>query len=159
MPLFRRCFVVSIIFFLATGCAGSPSPKERISPQTKDAQQLMKGYLFNVQKFDGINEEEAILLAKGEIIFRGEQNDYHLEHPEVSFNNNLAERMIRHHVILRNRSFQNRSEQGAAAHETLMSLLHTLRLQDKNPLTFLKKAYLKHRQGNPLPILRIASVG
>jgi transposase len=82
-----------------------------------------------------------------------------LEHPEISFNNNLAERMIRHHVILRNRSFQNRSHQGAAAHQTLMSLLHTLQLQDKNPLNFLKKAYLKHRQGNPLPILRIASVG
>lgn len=82
-----------------------------------------------------------------------------LEHPEISFNNNLAERMIRHHVILRNRSFQNRSQQGAAAHQTLMSLLHTLQLQDQNPLAFLKKAYLKHRQGNPLPLLRIASGG
>lgn len=81
-----------------------------------------------------------------------------LEHPEISFNNNLAERMIRHHVILRNRSFQNRSGQGAAAHQTLMSLLHTLQLQNKNPLAFLKKAYLKHRQGNALPILRIASI-
>jgi len=81
-----------------------------------------------------------------------------LEHPEISFNNNLAERMIRHHVILRNRSFQNRSQKGATAHQTLMSLLHTLQLQDKNPLTFLKKAYLKHRQGNPLPILKIASI-
>jgi hypothetical protein len=80
-----------------------------------------------------------------------------LEHPEISFNNNLAERMIRHHVILRNRSFQNRSQKGAAAHQTLMSLLHTLQLQDKNPLAFIRKAYLKHRQGNPFPILRIAS--
>ena len=82
-----------------------------------------------------------------------------LEHPEISFNNNLAERMIRHHVILRNRSFQNRSQEGASAHQTLMSLLHTLQFQDKNPLAFLKKAYLKHRQGNSLPILRIASAG
>mgnify|MGYP001609213039 CR=1 FL=1 len=82
-----------------------------------------------------------------------------LEHPEISFNNNLAERMIRHHVILRNRSFQNRSQKGAMAHQTLMSLLHTLQLQDKNPLTFLKKAYLKHRQGNSSPLLRIASIG
>ena len=80
-----------------------------------------------------------------------------LEHPGISFNNNLAERMIRHHVILRNRSFQNRSQKGASAHQTLMSLLHTLQLQDKNPLAFLKKAYLKHRRGNLLPILRIAS--
>jgi len=82
-----------------------------------------------------------------------------LENPGISFNNNLAERMIRHHVILRNRSFQNRSQNGAAAHQTLMSLLHTLELQNRDPLDFLKKAYLKHRQGNSLPILRIASAG
>ena len=82
-----------------------------------------------------------------------------LEHPEISFNNNLAERMIRRHVILRNRSFQNRSEKGARTHETLMSLLHTTMLQTREPLTFFKKAYLRHRQGNPRPILRIASVG
>ncbi len=45
----------------------------------------------------------------------------------------------------------------SSAHQTLMSPLHTLQLQDENPLAFLKKAYLKHRQGNPLPLLRIAS--
>lgn len=82
-----------------------------------------------------------------------------LENPEITFNNNLAERMIRHHVILRNRSFQNRSAKGASAHETLMSLLHTTTLQARDPYTFLKKAYLRHRQGNPLPILRFTSAG
>jgi len=76
-----------------------------------------------------------------------------LEIPEISFNNNLAERMIRPHVILRNRSFQNRSSQGAKAHETLMSLLHTLKLQGKDAIVFLQKAYLRHRQGNPRPLL------
>lgn len=76
-----------------------------------------------------------------------------LKHPDIPFHNNLAERMIRPHVILRNRSFQNRSGKGMNAHETLMSLLHTLKLQDKDPLRFLKKAYLKHRQGNLRPIL------
>ena len=78
-----------------------------------------------------------------------------LEHPEIPFNNNLAERMIRPHVILRNRSFQNRSSQGAKAHETLMSLLHTLRLQGQDPLSFFKEAYLRHRQGNLAPILSL----
>ena len=78
-----------------------------------------------------------------------------LEHPEVSFNNNLAERMIRHHVILRNRSFQSRSQKGAEAHQTLTSLLHTLELQGRNALGFFKDAYLKHRQGDPAPILSL----
>ena len=81
-----------------------------------------------------------------------------LEEPEVPADNNLAERMIRPHVIIRNRSFQNRSELGAKAHETMMSLLHTLRLQDKDPLAFFKKAVLRHSQGNPIPILSTASL-
>jgi hypothetical protein len=56
-----------------------------------------------------------------------------LEEPEVPADNNLAERIIRPHAIIRNRSFQNRSDRGAGAHEVMMSLLHTLRLQEKNP--------------------------
>ena len=78
-----------------------------------------------------------------------------LEFPDVPADNNLAERMIRHHVILRNRSFQNRSEKGARAHEILMSLLHTTKLQKLNPLTILKEAFLKHRQGTAHPILSL----
>jgi len=78
-----------------------------------------------------------------------------LEIPGIPFNNNLAERMIRPHVILRNRSFQNRSPEGAKAHEILMSLLHTLRLQNQDPLSFFKEAYLQHRQGNLAPILSL----
>lgn len=78
-----------------------------------------------------------------------------LEIPEIPFNNNLAERMIRPHVILRNRSFQNRSSQGAQAHEILMSLLHTLKLQGKDAIVFLQKAYLRHRQGNLRPVLSL----
>lgn len=78
-----------------------------------------------------------------------------LEEPEVPADNNLAERMIRPHVIIRNRSFQNRSDAGAKAHETLMSLLHTLRLQEKNPLEFFRTAILHHSQGNPTPLLSL----
>jgi transposase len=78
-----------------------------------------------------------------------------LEEPEVPADNNLAERMIRPHVIIRNRSFQNRSDKGAKAHEVLTSLLHTLRLQEKNPITFFKEAILRHSQGNLTPILSL----
>jgi len=76
-----------------------------------------------------------------------------LEEKNVSFNNNIAERMIRPNVIIRNRSYQNRSPSGAQAHEVLMSILQTLRLQRKEAIPFLKRAYLTHRQGNPTPLL------
>lgn len=78
-----------------------------------------------------------------------------LEESGVSFNNNLCERQIRHNVIVRNRSYQNRSQKGAHAYEVLMSLIQTLRLQKDSPVQFLKKAYLAHRQGNLVPLLSL----
>jgi transposase len=75
-----------------------------------------------------------------------------LEKPGLPYHNNLCERQIRHNVIIRNRSFQNRSPKGAKAHEVLMSLLQTFRLRREAPIPFLKKAYLSHRQGNPTPL-------
>ena len=78
-----------------------------------------------------------------------------LENPEVPADNNLAERMIRPHVIIRNRSFQNRSGEGARAHEVMMSLLQTLRLQEKDPLAFFRKAILHHSQGHQAPVLAL----
>lgn len=76
-----------------------------------------------------------------------------LDHPGLSSNNNAAERAIRGHVIIRNRSYQNRTEKGAEAHSTLTSLLRSLQLQGRDPLQELQRAYLHHRQGNPRPIL------
>jgi len=76
-----------------------------------------------------------------------------VEVPGVSPDNNHAERMIRPNVIFRKISFQNMSRKGADAHEVLMSLLQSLRLQGRTPETFFKTAYLKHRQGNLLPVL------
>ena len=78
-----------------------------------------------------------------------------LEIPGLPKDNNHAERMIRPNVIFRKISFQNMSSNGAHAHETLMSLLQTLRLQNKNPILFFKESYLKHRKGDLEPVLSI----
>jgi hypothetical protein len=80
-----------------------------------------------------------------------------LDVPGLPQDNNHAERMIRPNVIFRKISFQNMSRKGADAHEVLMSLLQTLRLQDKNAVDFFKTAYLHHRQGNPSPLLFLPS--
>lgn len=78
-----------------------------------------------------------------------------LEVPGLPQDNNHAERMIRPNVIFRKISFQNMSRKGADAHEVLMSLLQTLRLQNKNAVEFFKTSYLRHRQLNPVPILSL----
>ena len=80
-----------------------------------------------------------------------------LKDPSLAWNNNLAERMIRPNVIYRNRSFGNRSDRGAQAHGTIMSLMQTLRLQGKNVTEHLRTAFLKHRQGDPSPCLSLGS--
>ena len=76
-----------------------------------------------------------------------------LKDPTLAWNNNLAERMIRLNVIYRNRSFGNRSDRGAEAHGTIMSIMQTLRLQGKSVSENLRTAFLKHRQGDVSPCL------
>jgi transposase len=76
-----------------------------------------------------------------------------LEIDNVAWNNNLAERLIRPHVIYRNRSFGNRSQEGIRTHETLTSLIQTLLLQKRSVCESLKTAFIAHRQGEIKPLL------
>lgn len=78
-----------------------------------------------------------------------------LDVPGLPSHNNHAERMIRPHVIIRNRSFQNRTDRGADAHSTLSSLVNTLLLQKRNPLEEIQTAYPLHRRqvDRPAPII------
>ena len=80
-----------------------------------------------------------------------------LRDPSLPWHNNLAERMIRPNVIYRNRSFGNRSDRGAEAHGTIMSLMQTLRLQGQNVSENLRTAFLRHRQGFTAPYLSLGT--
>jgi len=71
----------------------------------------------------------------------------------LPWENNQAERLIRPNVILRNRSYQSRSPQGAATHSALMSLVQTLALQGRTVGETLKAAYLAHRHGDFTPVV------
>lgn len=75
-----------------------------------------------------------------------------LDVPGLSADNNHAERLIRPHVILRNRSYQSRSPTGAQTHAQLMSLVQTLQLQDRAVGETLREAYLRHRHGDFTPV-------
>jgi transposase len=76
-----------------------------------------------------------------------------LDVPGVPPDNNHAERAIRPHVILRNRSFQNRTDKGAHAHSVLTSLVQSLRLQKRSVIPGIASAYLAHRHGLVQPAL------
>jgi transposase len=76
-----------------------------------------------------------------------------LDKPEVPFDNNLAERMIRPAVIIRKNSQSNRSEQGAATQAILMSVYRTLRLRGHDPIQTIGQALRSYVQTGKLPPL------
>lgn len=63
-----------------------------------------------------------------------------LDFPEVCAHNNIAERLLRDNVIMRKITFGNRSfcGNGQRNHQVLMSLIQTARIQNLNPLNFLR---------------------
>jgi len=77
-----------------------------------------------------------------------------LDHPEVPYDNNTAERAIRPAVIIRKNSYANRSEAGADMQAVLMSIFRTLKQRGHNPLQTIVSAlrtYLITGQLPPLP--------
>jgi len=81
-----------------------------------------------------------------------------LDYPDVTFDNNLAERMIRPAVILRKISQSNRSEKGAAVQAVLMSVYRTLKLRGHDPLATITSALRTYLTDGHLPPLPIQSV-
>ena len=76
-----------------------------------------------------------------------------LQHPEVPFQNNFAERQIRPAVILRKNSQCNHSDKGAATQAVLMSIYRTLKLRGHNPTTTIANALKTYMATGELPPL------
>jgi transposase len=67
--------------------------------------------------------------------------------------NNAAERAVRPAVLWRKRSFGCWSEDGCRYVERLLTVTHTLRLQGRNVLDYLKQTLVAHRARLPAPRL------
>lgn len=76
-----------------------------------------------------------------------------LDHPEIAWENNFAERQIRPAVILRKNSQSNRSERGAATQAILMSVYRTLKLRGHNPIDVTTQALRTYVATGTLPPL------
>ncbi len=81
-----------------------------------------------------------------------------LDYPDVPFENNFAERMIRPAVIIRKNSLSNQSEKGAAVQSILMSIYRTLKLRGHNPIAVVVNALRTYVQTGTLPPLPEAIV-
>jgi len=82
-----------------------------------------------------------------------------LDHPDVPYENNHAERMIRPAVIIRKNSQSNRSDKGATTQAVLMSIYRTLKLRGHDPVATIAstlRIYLTTGQLPPLPVQSVA---
>ncbi|MFZ2253219.1 MAG: IS66 family transposase [Minisyncoccia bacterium] len=103
---------------------------------------------FSLNKADAIGQLRRLLSKELEPIkadkFRRKLLDRFdelvtcLDYKGISSHNNLVERLLRGSVIMRKITFGNRSDEGALNHEVIMSLIQTARLQNLNPLPFLR---------------------
>jgi transposase len=76
-----------------------------------------------------------------------------LLHPNVSADNNHAERQIRFAVIMRKNYFGNRSMRGAETQAILMSIFRTCHLRNIDPISTLADSVAAAiRSGSPLPV-------
>jgi transposase len=81
-----------------------------------------------------------------------------LDHPDVPYDNNGGERMIRPAVIIRKNSQSNRSDKGAATQAILMSIYRTLKLRGRDPLADVAAALRTYLTSGHLPPLPVQSV-
>jgi transposase len=70
--------------------------------------------------------------------------------------NNHAERLLRRGVLWRKRSFGSQSEDGCRFVERMLTVVQTLRLQERSVLAFLHDAIAAHRAAQPGPQLLAA---
>jgi transposase len=86
---------------------------------------------------------------------RRHQNDLFtfLDHPEVPFDNNAAERAIRPAVIIRKNSYGNRSQRGADCQAVLMSVFRTLKQRGHDPIQTIVDALATYLTTGQLPTL------
>ena len=62
----------------------TPAPNEKKKVDvTSEKFKIMHAYQFSVSKRDGVNEDEAIIIAQSDVIFRGYEKDYYLTRPRI----------------------------------------------------------------------------
>lgn len=81
-----------------------------------------------------------------------------LDHPDVPYDNNRGERMIRPAVIIRKNSQSNRSDKGATTQAVLMSVYRTLKLRGHDPVKTVASSLRTYLTSGQLPQIPVQSV-
>lgn len=81
-----------------------------------------------------------------------------LTEPDLPPTNNLAERCLRKPVLWRKGSFGTDSPDGSRFVERILTVVATLRAQDRDPLAYLVDAHEAFTAGRPAPSLLPAAL-
>lgn len=76
-----------------------------------------------------------------------------VDKPSHPLTNNLAERSLRHWVLLRKITFGSRTAQGSRVIALLASVIDTARLRQLNPWDFIARTVADRRKNQPAPLL------
>jgi hypothetical protein len=107
--------------------------------EKKERRKEVESSLQKLTKLDSQNKKTKTLIKR---IIKHQNNLLRfIDHPDVEYHNNRAERAIRPAVIFRKISFGNRTPQGAYNYAILASVLETCRLKSMNLKDFVQKVY------------------
>ena len=76
-----------------------------------------------------------------------------LEHPHLPLTNNIAERILRHWLILRRITHGTRTDQGSKTLAIMTSIFETCRLRNASPLRYVAQTIAARRKGLDVPPL------
>ncbi|UCH93786.1 MAG: IS66 family transposase [Candidatus Aminicenantes bacterium] len=114
---------------------GQEAKKIEDACQRAEAKRELKDRLKNLNQLDSQNQKTNTLIKR----IGKYQDDLlrFLDHAEVEYHNNRAERALRHSVILRKITFGNRTPQGAYYFTTMNSVIATAQLKKINIYQFI----------------------
>jgi len=131
---------------LLTDSDSDSRSKSKVSTNSKEKEKKKKKGLKEVQKILNRltqleSENQKTMTLIGRIIKHKDSLLRFIDHPDVEYHNNRAERAIRPMVIARKISFGSRSPQGAYYTAVLTSVIETYRLKGKNLRDFVQNVY------------------
>lgn len=129
----------------------------RESPEEADALRAQNHHLLALlrtlcETHRAISHEDSRKLA-GEFLNDWDAIVRVVETPSHPLTNNLAERSLRHWVLLRKTTFGSRTPQGSRVIALLASVIDTARLRQLNPWDFIAQVLASRRKNQPTPRL------
>jgi len=79
MVCFREFLLAGTLTVIVSGCTTTATRKVESNKKG-----IMDAYLSGVKKSDGINQQEAVLLAQSQLIFRGDDKRFYIDKPEIT---------------------------------------------------------------------------